>query len=282
MRRANISKKRFWYFGALIGVVIYFSLWAFLIEPNLIRIHEESISIPNWNPENEGLKIAVLTDLHVGSPYINLDKLEIVVSKTNELKPDVVVLLGDLVIHEVLGGEFVPPEKITNVLEALTSPIGTVAVLGNHDWWYDGPRVRNALEKDGITVLENDAFLAISGDRSFWLAGMADMWTRNPNIAGTLQKVTDDKPVILLTHSPDIFPNIPSIVSLSLAGHTHGGQVNIPFVGRLIVPSSFGQRFAAGHIVEEGRHMFVSTGIGTSILPVRFRVVPEILLLIIN
>lgn len=279
MKSANKFKKLIWFFGALLCVGSCLVLWAFFIEPNLIRVHKVSVSIPNWNSDNDGIKIAVLTDLHVGSPFINLDKLKIIVSKTNECEPDVVILLGDLVIHGVLGGEFIEPEKITALLKELRSPIGTVAVLGNHDWWYDGPRVAKAMAKEGILVLENNVFKATLGNGSFWLAGLADMWTRDPKISLTLEKITDENPVILLTHNPDIFPEIPSNVSLTLAGHTHGGQVNLPLMGRPIVPSKFGQRFAAGHIIEEGRHMFVGTGIGTSILPVRFRVRPEILLL---
>lgn len=267
---------------SLAFLVICLGTWGVFIEPNLIRVHEETIVIPKWGSHPNGLKIAVLTDLHVGSPFIDLTKLENIVSKTNALKPDVVVILGDLVIHGVIGGQFVEPEKITGILKGLISPIGTIAVLGNHDWWFDGPRVTKAMVQEGITVLENDVVKATAGNFSFWLAGMADMMTRMPRISSTLEKITDNSPIIVLTHNPDIFPDIPSAVSLTLAGHTHGGQVNIPVVGRPIVPSEFGERYAAGHIIEHGRHMFVGTGIGTSILPVRFRVVPEILFLTIK
>jgi uncharacterized protein len=85
--------------------------------------------------------------------------------------------------------------------------------------------------------------------------------------------------VILLTHNPDIFPGVPTRVALTLAGHTHGGQVRLPFVGRPIVPSQFKQRYAAGHLTEDGRQLFVATGVGTSILPVRFRVPPAVTVL---
>ena len=111
---------------------------------------------------------------------------------------------------------------------------------------------------------------------------MADLWTRTPDIPGTLKDIPDDDPILLLTHSPDVFPDIPARVSLTLAGHTHGGQVNLPLVGRPIVPSKYGQRYAAGHIIEQGRHLFVSTGVGTSIIPVRFRVPPEIQILTVS
>jgi predicted MPP superfamily phosphohydrolase len=85
--------------------------------------------------------------------------------------------------------------------------------------------------------------------------------------------------IIALTHNPDIFPEIPPNVELTLAGHTHGGQVDFPLIGRIVVPSDYGQRYAAGHVEERGKHLFVTTGIGTSIFPVRFRVPPEIAVL---
>ncbi len=112
-----------------------------------------------------------------------------------------------------------------------------------------------------------------------WLIGIADLWTRKPDIPGALQNVNGDDPVILLTHNPDVFPGVPARVALTLAGHTHGGQVCLPLVGRPVVPSKFGQRYAMGHVVEDGRHLFVSGGLGTSIIPVRFRVPPEIVLM---
>ena len=279
--RAHRSRKTL-FFAASICIGGSLGIWSFFIEPDLVTVHRETISIPNWDSKLNGLKIAVLTDIHVGAPHIDLAKLKEIVSKTNSLQPDVVVILGDLVIHGVVGGSFVEPEKITHVLKGLNSTIGTVAVLGNHDWWYDGPRVTQALTHAGIKVLENDVIKAPHGGSHFWLAGMPDMWTRDPKIAWTLKKISDDTPVILLTHNPDLFPDVPKTVSLVLAGHTHGGQVDLPLIGRAIVPSRFGQRFAAGHIVEEGRHLFVGTGIGTSILPIRFRVAPEILLLTLN
>jgi predicted MPP superfamily phosphohydrolase len=217
--------------------------------------------------------------LHVGSPYTGIEKIKLVVARTNAERPDLVVILGDYLTQNELGGKFVPPQPIADALKSLHSPMGTVSVLGNHDWWFDGVAVTKALRGVGIVVLENRAYRMQFNGKSFWIAGLADLMTRKPDIVGTLRQVDDDDPIILLTHSPDIFIHVPSRVSLTLAGHTHGGQVNFPLFGRLIVPSSFGQRYAIGHVVENGRHLFVSSGIGTSIIPVRFRVPPEIVIL---
>ena len=130
------------------------------------------------------------------------------------------------------------------------------------------------------SVLEDTAARLNTPAGPLWVAGISDLWTGRHDLEAALSAVKDDgAPVVLLTHNPDVFPLVPDRVTLTLAGHTHGGQVRFPFVGRPIVPSRFGQRFAAGHVVESGRHLFVATGLGTSILPIRFRVPPAVAML---
>jgi predicted MPP superfamily phosphohydrolase len=203
------------------------------------------------------------------------------VHRTNAARPDIVCILGDIVmIHGIIGGRQVPPEEIAAELEHLSAPAGVVAVLGNHDGWFDHDRVRAALETSGIRVIEEAATRIETPAGPLWFAGISDLWTGRHDIGAALSSVQDDgASVLLLTHNPDVFPFVPGRVALTLAGHTHGGQVRLPLVGRPVVPSQFGQRYAAGHVVERGRHLFVATGIGTSILPVRFRVPPTVTLL---
>jgi predicted MPP superfamily phosphohydrolase len=252
--------------------------WVFLIEPNRLIIHEETLLLPNSAALNN-LRIAVLSDLHVGGLFVGAGKLQRVVAMTNASDPDLILILGDFMVTGKLYQPRMEPEAIAENISGLHARFGVYAVLGNHDWWFDGARMRRALEASGIKVLENEVVHIQGAGRSFWLAGLSDLWTRPQNIVGTLQQVPPNEPVIALTHNPDIFPQIPTTVSLTLAGHTHGGQVNFPFFGRPIVPSKFGQRYAAGHITENGKQLFVTTGVGTSILPVRFRVPPEIVVL---
>jgi hypothetical protein len=264
----------------ILGIfILSLAVWSLVIEPAQLKTKEITIELPRWHPAHEGLKIAILTDLHVGAPHMNIEKLRLLVTQTNQQQPDLVVILGDLVIQGVLGGKFVVPELIAAELKNLQATKGVVAVLGNHDWWYDGVRVTNALQQVGVQVLENEAISLEKDGHSFWLAGLADIWTRKVDLVATLKLIKDDNPIILLTHNPDIFPAVPGRVSLTLAGHTHGGQVALPFIGRPIVPSKYGQRYAVGHIVEQSRHLFVSTGVGTSILPMRFCVPPEIVIM---
>lgn len=255
-------------------------LWAFWIEPSALSVVEERIAL-EWPARS--LRVAVLTDLHVGSPFNGIAKLRAAVDATNAARPDLVCILGDLVIQGVLGGRFVPPEDIADELHRLNAPAGTVAVLGNHDGWLDHDRVRDALARNGIRVVEETAVRLDTPAGPVWVAGVSDLWTGRHDLAAALSAVTSDRePLLLLTHNPDMFPLIPARVTLTLAGHTHGGQVRLPFIGRPIVPSRFGQRYAAGQIVEAGRHLFVATGVGTSIVPVRFRVPPAVTILTLS
>jgi predicted MPP superfamily phosphohydrolase len=220
--------------------------------------------------------------LHAGSPFITVDKLHRIVETTNAAQPDLILLPGDFVGHGVIGGTPIEPEVIASVLKELRARFGVFAALGNHDWWYNGPRVKKALENAGLRVLENDSAMIECDGAAIWVAGIGDKWEGKPNIASALKKVDPSATIIAFTHNPDIFPSIPARVALTVAGHTHGGQVALPIIGRPIVPSEFGERYAAGHIIEGPKHLFVTTGVGTSILPVRFRVTPEISLLTID
>ena len=284
-----LTSKRGIALAAAAALAAALAAWAFWLEPASTTVRRVSLAVPRWHAEHRGLKVALLTDLHVGAPHMSLARLRAVVERTNAEAPDVVLITGDFVIggkkHEggteggVAGGTFVEPEPIAEELKRLRAPLGVHAVLGNHDWWYDGERITRALRGAGLGVLENQAVRVDSGGRSFWLAGVADLWTRRPDIEGTLRQVSTEDPVLLFTHNPDIFPGVPARVGLTVAGHTHGGQVDLPLLGRLVVPSRYGQRYAFGHVSEGGRQLFVSGGVGTSIIPVRFRVPPEIVIL---
>ena len=261
--------------GFLVACGVVLGGWVLWYEPQSLAIQRYDIALEDWPHEHDGLTVALLSDLHVGSPYYGLTTLRRVVEATNAAKPDLVLLAGDYVIQGVAGGEFVPPEEIASVLAGLEARLGVFGVLGNHDWWLDGPRVTDAFESVGIRMVDNAAARA----GSLWVLGIGDIWEGSPDVDGALEDVTDEGAVLALTHNPDVFPDVPLRVALTLAGHTHGGQVRFPFFGAPVVPSRFGARYAHGHVSEEGRDLFVTTGLGTSIFPVRFRVPPEIALL---
>jgi predicted MPP superfamily phosphohydrolase len=267
---------------SLVGGALLLAIYGFFFEPDRLVLRQTNVTLPDWPGAFKGLRVAVFSDLHAGSPHITMNKIRRVVGMANATQPDLILLPGDFVIQNVFGGQFIEPEHFAAELKNLKARDGVFATLGNHDWWYNAPRTKQALERAGIRVLENQAFKIERGGSAIWLAGLGDEWEGRPDISGTLKQVTDQSPVIAFTHNPDLFPAIPSRIALTIAGHTHGGQVALPFIGRPIVPSKFGQRYAIGHIIENDKHLFVTPGIGTSILPVRFGVPPEISLLTIN
>ncbi|HEY0544925.1 MAG TPA: metallophosphoesterase [Pyrinomonadaceae bacterium] len=279
------NKKRIilYILGAPLLIATLLVLWAFVIEPNRVVVNTVEIKIPAWPAAFAHLKIVAISDLHAGRPYINEAKLEKVVEMANATEPDLIVLLGDFIARDKDENLLMTPEIIASKLKGLHARYGVYAVLGNHDWNFNGERVTRALEAAGIRVLENDVAPIQHDGQTVWLLGVPDFWMRQPiDIRPALAKINAPGPVIALTHNPDVFPTLPPNVSLTLAGHTHGGQVNIPFYGRPIVPSQYGERYAAGYIQENNRQLFVTTGIGTTGLAVRFRVPPEIAVLTIN
>lgn len=256
--------------------------WALFIEPQRLVVRHSELALPNWPARLSGMKVALLSDLHVGSPFWDLEALADLVEQTNAQQPDLVLLAGDYQINGVPGGTFVEPEPIAERLGALRSRLGTYAVLGNHDWWNDGERTRRAFDAHGITVLEDRAVARDWRGTRFYIAGLADQITRSSDPQKTLAEVPAGAPTLLLVHEPDVFASFERLgisPQLTLAGHTHGGQVSLPLLGRRVVPSEFGERYAYGHVIENGRHLFVTSGVGTSVFPIRFMVPPEIAML---
>ncbi|MEM7068203.1 MAG: metallophosphoesterase [Pseudomonadota bacterium] len=273
--------------------------YAFAIEP-LARL-----TTTYYRPDVKGwkgapnLRIAALADIHACRPWMSPERIRYIVEQTNALKPDLIVLLGDystglnLVTEQVHSSEWAP------VLSELKAPLGVFAILGNHDWWEDktaqkfrrGPTFgQRALEKAGIPVLENNAVKLEKDGKPFWLTGLGDQlafppfrkyghkrWKTRDNLAATLDEVSgDDAPAILLAHEPDIFSRVPERFSVTISGHTHGGQVRV--FGYSPINTS-GQKYNYGHVIEGDKHLFVSGGLGCSVLPVRFGSPPEIVLL---
>jgi len=265
--------------------------YAIVIEPRVRLVTTRYRLRPaGWPALEKSLRVVALADIHACEPWMPASRIRQIVETANALRPDLVVLLGDYVAGmRRFRTRDVPMGDWGSELGRLSAPLGVYGILGNHDWWTDVDGVRATLIAHGVTVLENHArLLRPVGGPPFWLAGLGDQiaiplgpghFKGVDDLDGTMRQVNDDAPVIMLAHEPDIFPKVPPRVSLTLCGHTHGGQVWVPFLGRPIIPSAYGQRFAYGSIVEEGRQLVVSGGLGCSIIPVRFGVPPEIVLL---
>ena len=242
------------------------------------------ISPPAW-PKGQRLTITVIADLHAGGPNMGRVRVRQVVDAANELRSDLTVVLGDFFATHRFITERVPHPVWAAELSALDAPLGVYSILGNHDWWNDITAVRHALDKVRLPVMQNDAVLLGAPGQRFWLAGLGDQIAHRlgannfkgvDDLPGTLARIQTDEPVILLAHEPDIFTEVPARVALTIAGHTHGGQIRLPYAPPLWVPSAFGSRFAYGHIVETDRHLIVSGGLGCSGVPLRLGVPPEI------
>jgi predicted MPP superfamily phosphohydrolase len=261
-----------------------------------LRVARYHITPRQW-PDDFPLKIAVIADLHACDPWMSLDHIERIVGRTNALKPDITVMLGDYVAGHRHVTRYIPAHEWAPLLAGLKAPLGVHAILGNHDWWEDktvqregqGPTIaRRALEAAGIPVYENDAQRLSKDGRPFWLAGLGDQLAYLParrfrpvrrigvdDLAATLAKVTDDAPVILLAHEPDVAVRVPARVALQLSGHTHGGQVRL-FGWSPVAPTRY-ERFTYGHS-RENCDVIVSGGLGCSIMPFRLGMPPEITL----
>jgi uncharacterized protein len=241
--------------------------------------------VPAAWPDGRRLSITVVADLHAGGPNMGIARVAQVVDGANALGSDLIVVLGDFFATHRFVTERVPPAAWAAELARLKAPLGVYAILGNHDWWYGVEGVRAALAKVRIPLMENDAVLLGEPGQRFWLAGLGDQLAHplghgqfrgEDDLPGTLKRIGTDDPVILLAHEPDIFVDVPGRVALTLAGHTHGGQIKLPLVPPVWAPTMYGARFAYGHIIERGRHMIVSGGLGCSIVPMRLGVPPEL------
>lgn len=246
-------------------------------EPRRLVTTEHELALPRWPAALDGLRLALVSDLHAGAPQTGQAAIARVVDRTNAARPDLVAMLGDAIDPKVHGGTTVAPEAVGRELARLTAP--GVAVLGNHDWAHDGLGVLRALREAGLTVLENATVDLDLRATTLCVAGLADFTSRRADVHATLRDVPADRPILLLSHDPDAFPQIPARVSLTVAGHTHGGQVDLPLLRGRAIPSRHGERYARGHVVERGRHLFVTSGVGTSRWPIRLRRPPEIVVL---
>lgn len=251
---------------------------------NGLVITDYRLTPPGWR-KGQILTITIIADLHAGGPNMGLERVRQVVDAGNALGSDLTVVLGDFFATHRFITEHVPHAAWAGELARLRAPLGVYSILGNHDWWYDITGVRKALAAVRIPIMENDAVLLGEPGRRFWLAGLGDQLAHIighsrfrgvDDLPATLARIRTDDPVILLAHEPDIFTEVPSRVALTIAGHTHGGQVRLPLVPPVWTPSAYGARFAYGHIVEQGRHLIVSGGLGCSKVPLRLGVPPEI------
>ncbi len=265
----------------LIAVIIAGALafgWCFLNARAMPVVRHATVELPHWPQDAAPMRVALIGDIHMGNRITDAARLARIVEQINALRPDLVLIAGDFIAgHDDGTSAAIAPDLAP--LAGLKPPLGTVAVLGNHDYWTGQAPVRAALAKAGITVLDNDArkFGALT------VVGIGDSYTDHDNIpAATAAARRLGGPRVVLSHGPDIVPDLPDDLPLALVSHTHCGQIVLPFYGPPVVPSNYGRRYLCGIVREPGRATIVTAGLGTSVLPLRLGAPADVWLLTLS
>jgi hypothetical protein len=242
-------------------------------QPHVVR--RLSLSIPGWPRGTRPLRIAFLSDFHTGSHAGDIVRLAGIVAEAAAEKPDLVLHGGDYVNMQLFGGGRVPPRAVAAVLAQLDAPLGRFAVLGNHDYTYGADEIVTALEAHGTAVLTDECRTLRRDGYEIDLIGIPDARDLRARGRALLAQLNAQRPSIVLAHDPHWFTYVPAGPHLTLAGHTHAGQLRVPFIGALRNASRAPLRWSYGHIVEGGRHLYVTAGLGTSAIPLRIGAPPE-------
>jgi predicted MPP superfamily phosphohydrolase len=263
--------------AALLVLPYLAGVWAFLVEPEMLAVRHVDVRSAEWR--ESPLRIGVITDTHVGGPAMPPERMVSIVQRMNAEKPDLVVLLGDYVSSHEPAELRSHPERTAALqgiaaFAGLIAPRGVYAVIGNHDVWYDADAIRTALEAANVRVLENEA-VSVPGASAF-LVGLGEYSMIGADYPAAAARAPEAAPLIVLMHWPDSISDIDGRAVLSLAGHTHCGQIGVPGLTRIIVASKASRDYRCVLYDVRGKPLYVSGGIGESILPMRLLAPPEI------
>jgi uncharacterized protein len=270
---------------AIYGLILLLAVWSVLVEPRWVAQRQIAHAVPQW-PGPAGLKVAVASDWHFTKRALwrvmTVERARSIVQDINAAQPDVILLPGDLIADRDYQPDAAatPEDEIAQVLGELKAPLGVYAVLGNHDWWHDGPKMTAALQRHGITVLENDAVPL--KNTKLWVAGIGDDYTEHSHPAQAVAKLPAGAQALVIMHDPASMKAMPPVRGLVVAGHTHGGQVYLPGIGAPVVPGAAPRSWAYGWVEHGDNTMYVTSGLGVSIFPIRFNMRPEWVMFTMN
>ena len=237
-------------------------------EANSLSVEQVRITLPRLPKKLDGFRVLHLSDTH-HSPFTGLEHISRAVAIANQLNPDLVALTGDYVSHEA---QYIAP--VAKVLGELKAAHGVYACLGNHDHWTDAESMTQQLEHHGVRVLVNEGFRLESTDAPFWLCGVDDHMVGKTDLPAALKGAFPDEFKLLLAHNPVIFRRAArASVDLTLSGHTHGGQVKMRDPEKRLLPN---RRLTSGLHRRHQSHIYITRGIGTVVLPIRFQCTQEI------
>ncbi|MFJ7728875.1 metallophosphoesterase [Neobacillus sp. NPDC097160] len=275
--RRTFLKRTFGSFLTVLGLSSGGYLYAHRIEPSLLDIQEQQIKHPLIPKSFEGIKMVQFSDTHLGFQY-NLTQFKKLAAKINDLQPDIILFTGDLMDEP---NKYTEMNQLVPILETLHAPLGKYCIFGNHDHGGYGSEIyRNIMETTNFNVLLNESIpIKLNDGSSIYLLGIDDAMLGNPDLPLALKKVPNNRFTLLLSHAPDLAESaLQYPIHWQLSGHSHGGQVKIPFIGPLVMPP-FAQKYPEGLYTigdENPLTLYVNRGIGTTRLPFRFMAKPEL------
>ena len=259
---------------AIILAAFFLLLYGYFIESNRLVVKEQDLKLNNWNKQLDGFRVLIISDLHIGTKRVGMENLQRIVELSNQQGADIIALLGDFDAESITYSS-ITDEFIISTLDKLKAPNGVFAILGNHDYKPVNV-VKNILVNSQIHLLENKCQNTFYNNQEINICGTGDLWHKNVDFAEIDNR--NAYPTVLLTHNPDVFPLASESVALTLSGHTHGGEIIVPLLGSPFVPSKYCQRYHKGRIVENGKTLFVTSGIA-SLSRIRLFNPPEIVIL---
>ena len=271
----NLSRRNFIKKTGLVAGISVLTSYPVFIEGRLLQLNAYTIPVPRLPVEFSGFTIAHITDVHLG-PLVSKAFVQKVVALANSTHPDLTVCTGDYVNERRNGSRQI--DTVWPILARLKARYGVYSVLGNHDHWADFKRSRYWLDQTGQNLRHKSVKITHNGAH-IWLGGAGDYYEDRLEIDTAFQNIPDDQCKILLTHNPDAIDQFfRTKINLAIAGHTHGGQIRLPFIGAPVLPVH-NKNYASGYIKSAKTNIFISRGIGWAILPVRLNCPPEVAVL---